>query len=715
MPPYRWALVLIASLIALSLWARPDAEPSPQPTAPSNSPQTTATTAADDPLARFGIHVTEGAAAGYVDDRVCGRCHSDLARSYREVAMSKSFYRPRASTAVEAFATPFEHIPSQRIYQMLRDGDDYTFRRHQLDAQGREINVLTIDVDWIMGSGNHARTYLYQNAQGELYQLPLAWYAADGQGQPARWGIAPGFDQIVHKGVRRIVQRECMFCHNAYPEVAEGSDERGMPHVFPTDLPEGIGCQRCHGPGAEHVRVSLAGDVPFPATAAEPSDAAEPAELTPVRASIVNPGRLPPQRRDEVCASCHLQPTVSISGIRRFERADYSYRVGEPLHEYFVHVDVDELGRPREERFEINHHPYRLRQSRCYLESDGALGCLTCHDPHRKVAAEERMEHYRAACLGCHTVDACQLESMATAPATSHAAASASTGPTQAEVDANDCVACHMPRRRPSDVIQVVMTDHAIQLPTPEAERLAPMSETIHPLVGIELLGDDRPKGSLGEVYRAIAVERAGGQIESLEHLQHHLPKADIEHVEPWHQLVSATLRSGRFEEARDLAMDLGKRFDPDSRILNMMAIAHFRLEEQDQGMKALRQALEVRPDRPEGSFNLARVLLAQGQAEEALSHLNRAIEQRRYFDRAWFIKGEALRRLGRREEAIEAYRQALAIEPASGRSYAALTDLLFEMGRIDEGERWWRHGRLHAADPTELKRRAVDSSEGGR
>ena len=30
------------------------------------------------------------------------------------------------------------------------------------------------------------------------------------------------------------------------------------------------------------------------------------------------------------------------------------------------------------------------------------MTCLTCHDPHSKVASEDRAEHYRQACLGCH-------------------------------------------------------------------------------------------------------------------------------------------------------------------------------------------------------------------------------------------------------------------------------------------------------------------------
>ena len=652
--------------------------------------------AAADPMALFGIHVTTGAAAGYVDDRVCARCHAELAESYREVAMARSFYRPRAAPAVEDFDTPFEHAASARIYQMRRDGDHYFFRRHQLDGAGREINVWEVEVDWIMGSGNHSRIYLYRTPLGELYQLPLAWYAADASGGPARWGITPGFDNPWHKGVSRIVQRECMFCHNAYPEVPEGSDVKGQPHLFPTELPEGLGCQRCHGPGGEHVRLSLAlgtgGD-----TGPAPSDPlagdGEP-PLDPIRSSIVNPARLTPARRDDLCNSCHLQPTVVIPGLRHFGRADYSYRAGEPLDEYQVAIDVEEQGNPKAERFEINHHPYRLRQSRCYTESTDTLGCLTCHDPHRKVPAAERAAHYRAACLGCHTVDACSLEAMAE---------TTELGNAMAEVAADDCASCHMPRRRASDVVQVVMTDHWIQRRPDFETLLAPLEEEVPILVDIELIDADPPSGSLAEVYRAVAVERAGGQEESLRHLHRHLPAANVDHPEPWLQLVKGLSRLGLNAEARALATDLRRRYPDEPRVVDLLALSELYLGRKTEGVELLGEAITLQPDRPEGHFNLGRIFLAQGQPGEAEERLLQAIHLRPNFVLAWYFLGQAYQAQGQTEKALDAYHQTLALDPALGRGYVALVDLLLASGQTEEARLWWQHGREHARNPDDL------------
>lgn len=693
--------LLVASLPVASLAAPSTADSTPPP--------------ADDPLQRFGVHVTTGAAAGYVDDRVCQRCHGEIARSYSDVAMARSFYRPGADTAVEDFGVPFEHPVSQRIYEMHLDGDRYTFRRYQRDHRGDPINVFEVDVDWILGSGNHSRVYLYRTSYGELYQLPLAWYADDGRKDGARWGMAPGFDQPRHQGVRRIVQRECMFCHNGYPEVAEGSDQRGQPHLFPEDLPEGLGCQRCHGPGAEHVRVALGGISSNPhltvqdaASTHDDDTRSDPtaSTLEPVRASIVNPGRFSAERLNEVCFSCHMQPTVAIFGLRRFGRADYSYRVGEPLHEYFVNLDVDELDAPREERFEINHHPYRLQQSRCYLESPTEMTCLTCHDPHRKVAPAERAAHYRQVCQSCHQLDACSLDAMADdLPERLRPA-----------VAANDCATCHMPRRSPTDVVQVVMTDHKIQR-RPDVDAFLELRRESSPvLVGIELIGDHAPEGAEAEVYTAMAVERAGGQTEALEHLARHLPVSGIDDSEPWHQLLRGHLRLRRYDQAVALGTQLVQRYPDEPRLMELLSFSQLAVGRRADGLKTLRDAVALRPERPESRFNLGHVLSQGGQYDEAIVHLERAVAQRPNFVEAWSRLGTTygLRAAqGDLDAARSALERALAIDPSHTKTYVALIDLLITVEDYGAADTWWLHGRGHAADPSALPQRSPRDQAG--
>src|ERR1043165_6544276 len=98
--------------------------------------------------------------SGYADDAVCGTCHAERAKTYQQVGMSHAFLRPRAANFIEDFAAPpYFHEKSKQYFEIHRRGDVLLFRRWQLDAAGKATNVFEQKVEWILGSGNHARTY----------------------------------------------------------------------------------------------------------------------------------------------------------------------------------------------------------------------------------------------------------------------------------------------------------------------------------------------------------------------------------------------------------------------------------------------------------------------------------------------------------------------------------------------------------------------------
>ena len=625
-----------------------------------------------DPLAARGYRVTAGAAPGYVADRLCASCHRDLWDSYQEVAMAQAFYRPRADNLIEELDSEgFFHEPSRRHYRMIRRDGALVMRRHQLDAAGRPINQVEQEVDWILGSGNHSRTYLFRTDWGEIYQLPIAWYTQTGS-----WGMAPGFDRPRHLGLARVVRRECMFCHNAYPEVPAGSDAHNEPHRFPAELPEGLGCQRCHGPGAEHARAAMR----------------EPVDFAQVFATIVNPADLSPRLRDDVCYGCHMQPSVAIPGQRRFGRGDFSFRPGQPLSDYIVDLDIVEAGRDRGERFEINHHPYRLEQSRCFTESGGRLSCLTCHDPHRKVPAAERAAHYRAACLGCHEVDACRLDEMTSLDGVPDAAAA-------------DCAACHMAPRRTEDVVRVVMTDHRITA-RPEPSRLAPRAEQDPDIDDVRLRQPERaPAGKMGDVYRAYAlVELTGGRhavaSRALERL---LPEVRPRQLEPYLALAEALFRQRRLDTAMEILRAILERSPDYPKARELLGLSRVSLGDEAGSLEEFRRAIEGGRDRPEARFNLALALSGLGRYAEALLHLERAVEMRPNMPQAWYYRCRVLGELDRLPEAADSCRRALALEPTFSRSYLALAELLRRQGLAEEALRYLRHGAEHAAEPAAI------------
>jgi len=164
-------------------------------------------------------------------------------------------------------------------------------------------------IDYVIGSGNHARSYLHRTVTGGYIELPLGWYSQKG----GYWGMSPGFGNP-HPPTRRFASYGCIFCHDAYPKIPAGHDAPGSDPVFAGDLREGIDCQRCHGDGTNHMRIAH-------------SAAAKPAEI---RASILNPRRLTPALQMDVCLQCHLEPTSGDlpALIRRFDRAPFSFTPG---------------------------------------------------------------------------------------------------------------------------------------------------------------------------------------------------------------------------------------------------------------------------------------------------------------------------------------------------------------------------------------------------
>ena len=613
-------------------------------------------------LSLVGTRVSaQPAAKLYAPTNACAPCHRKIADTYAQTGMGRAFFKPSADNSPEAYGSYYNRL-SNTYFSMIQREGQYFQRRWQLDLAGKEANVEELKIDYVMGSGNHARSYLHRTERGMLIELPMGWYPEGG------WGMVPG-SGTQHPQTRRFVSYKCMFCHNAYPDIPAGNEAPGGDPVFVGELPQGIDCQRCHGPGLEHVR-------------------------TAGRAAIVNPAKLNPERRMEVCMQCHLETTSGrIPAIlQNFDRGTFSYIPGEALADFAISFDhAPKSG--HEGKFEAVSSVYRLRQSRCFLESAGKLECTTCHDPHRIPRGREAVDGYSKICQNCH--------------AAPHPVQIAST---------NDCITCHMPKARVDDAPRVIMTDHLIQR-RPPANALAEFAER----PAEEYLGEvvpyyprplpDTPSSAL---YRAVAQVGLGNNLQSgipdlvrvIEQLKPRNPEFYMVLGDGWKFSGNPRQATAAYEQALTLKPD-------STRALRALAATQLMTGDIRQAEATLAHAVEIAPNDPESWFRygvltssaeriqrainldpwlpdqsrrLAEVYSQSGQMARADAALKDALRTDPYDDAAWDLGGRLMTAKRNFAEAAFDFDRAIQLHPNS-RYFYDYALALVRADRFDDAE----------------------------
>jgi tetratricopeptide (TPR) repeat protein len=568
----------------------------------------------------------------YVDAKTCAKCHTDIARNYSNTGMARSFQSPDGASVPNPKA--YFHRASATWYQIVSKDGGWYQRWWQIGFKGQEESAGESKIDYVMGSGNHVRTYLHRTTRGTLIELPLAWYAEKG----GSWALNPGLD-LSDPPIGRKIGYDCMFCHNSYPSIPSGHEDAGSEPVFAGQLPQGIDCQRCHGPGGNHVQAL-----------SQPG-----AKLSDIRSAIVNPSRLGKDRAMEVCMQCHLETTSAPlpNAIRRFDRGPFSYRPGEPLSAFQLSFD-HAPGSGREGKFEIVNAVYRLRQSKCFLESKGELGCITCHNPHEIKHGQAADDEYNKACARCHALGKLAAQSH---PLVSNGASG------------GNCVGCHMPKRRTEDIVHVVMTDHLIQR-HPPANLVAEFPERHGP--GLEYRGEVVPYGGPSanndDLYTAVAQVTHMSNLEAgIPRLQAEIAKRKPERPEFYMELGDALQRAGRSEESA----------------------AAYRAALEKIGIEKV--AGEKRPASALLWARLAQPLRAMGKSQEPLDAMLKSVQADPNQAENWYNLGLLQSDLGDKKSAIDSFRKSIALDPEFADSRNALGDALAETGQVAEAEAQFR------------------------
>ena len=282
------------------------------------------------------------------------------------------------------------------------------------------------DIAWVYGSKWKQR---YFTKRGDDYfPLGAQWDVTHQIWRPYK--VAPNTDWWVVRypddNMQRPTGPTCDGCHSVNYDLRTKQPSEWN-----------VGCEKCHGAGADHV--------------AKPS-----------RANIVNPARLDPVRANNVCIQCHSQGQPLKNPIEgRYYDWPVGFEVTPASHlSDFWHLDAPELGKQDFLYFaDGTAHKNRMQgndfaSSRMY---ERGVTCFNCHDIHGTANnADLRMPVDRV-CLQCHGPQS---------PNGPHAPSLEQHTHHQPGSAGSQCVACHMPQIEQT-IADVNVRAHTFRFITP--------------------------------------------------------------------------------------------------------------------------------------------------------------------------------------------------------------------------------------------------------
>lgn len=431
---------------------------------------------------------------------------------------------------------------------------------HRLEERGVAAKY---PVAYSVGAGIVGYSYMVRLGR-YLFQSPASYYT-----QTKSWDLTPGYETEAHLDFTHEISSGCLFCHTGSVNLIGGTaNQFGDPPFTP------ISCERCHGSSAAHLK-------------------------NPVPGSIVNPARLAPASRDSVCEQCHLEGEVRVLNPGRDW---WDFQAGQAAESVFVtYLRTGPSGTLRAvSQSEL------LARSQCARQSGGRFWCGTCHSPHGNQShanqphanQQNRAQALRQVCLSCHS------------DLFAHHQAAA------------ECVSCHMPRLRPTNVAHSAITDHSI----PRIAR-APQPEVRS--------ADSEPKAwrepdpalvrrDLGLAYFDLASStHAAPDLRQAYQILSQLPphaRQDDPAVEA--DLGSLLLAQGEAQLAIRMFARASAQDPSNARYIYCLGTALERAGKMEEAVQELKRSIEIDPSQPDAYLELAQLYKKSGRETESRNAL---------------------------------------------------------------------------------------------
>ena len=590
--------------------------------------------------------------------------------------------------------------------------------RYLVTTDGPDGELVEYEISYTFGA-EPLQQYLIEFPDGRLQALSISWDSRPAAEGGQRWFHLYPREQVDHEdplhwtGPLQNWNFMCAECHSTQVEKNYSAEAQRFATTW-----SGIdvGCEACHGPGAEHVAWANSGDGSDAAGTDDPKIVAfsETAAWVMDAASGIA-ARQPPRESStqlETCARCHSRRS-SLS-------ADYVHgRVLADTHRpallteglYFSDGQVQD---------EVYVYGSFLQSA---MHGAGVT-CSDCHDAHALTIKAEG----NALCAGCHS------PSVFDTPAHHHHAPDESGA---------ECVGCHMPSR--DYMVIDGRRDHSFRIPRPdlsatlgvpnacndchndrdpawaaaEVAEWFPGSRQTH-------YGEAIDAGRHGRVGASAALSELAADVEApgiVRATAVSLLAANVGPSTP-SSLENATtasdplLRLAAAEAAQVLDEDSQVRLvapllrDPVKAVrlaaaarLGQVPRRALRQAQADDLAAALgeyRATQDMHADRPEAHVNLALLHTAQGDMPASVDAYRRAIALQPAFVPAYLNLADLYRTLDREADVDAVLRRGLAAAPDSGELHHALGLSLVRQRDYERGVAELR--RAHELSPSQTR-----------
>ncbi len=336
--------------------------------------------------------------AHYVGSQACAKCHAEIYGRWKKTPMANIVRDPR------------EH--PEAIIPDLATNTVAKFTRQQ--------------VAFVYGSLWKQR--YFTKIGDDYYPLPAQWEVKNHVW--SKYFVRPGTDWWAQyyppDNMQRPTGPTCDGCHSV------GYD------IHTKQVAEwNVGCERCHGPGSEHV-------------------------AHPTRGDIFNPSHADYVAATDTCIQCHSQgrpPEVPLEG--KYYDWPVGYQVGRRLQDYWK-LEERTPGTTDFYYFpDGTAHKNRMQGNDFVLSVMYRRGvtCFSCHDVHGTNNYGQLIKPRSQLCLDCH----CPMSPNGPRTATLQEHTNHKKGSAGSE-----CIACHMPQIETEGPPNTLVHAHTFRFITPK-------------------------------------------------------------------------------------------------------------------------------------------------------------------------------------------------------------------------------------------------------